>query len=956
MNNLNNLNNLNNFQYFDISQTINDKREVKGLILKNGIKVVLISDKNIYDSSCSIGINAGYLQDDFEGTAHFLEHLLFMGSEKFPLQNEYHSYVSVCGGMDNAFTGDNITCYYLEIESSFLKKGIEMLSWFFKKPLLDEKFIKSEMQIINSEHDKNILSDYWIMDDILKKFIKSSKYTKFGTGNNQSLKDITREDILKYYNRYYKTDNMYVCIVDSKSIDEMINDYIIYFVNIEENKIDKKLLEKKNIELNSENLIVYKSISKYNFLNILLFVNCDKKNQDDYEVINFIIYLIGNEYKESLSYFLLENNLIKNISVSVEYYFDDKALIYVNFMLIDDNIDNLNEVYSQFYSYLDYIKNLDVKQFELLYKNYQKIKLLHAMYSDYGSASNISNEVVENMMYGDLKLALLRNNIINNFILPTTYDIFINMITNNIIKITSNVNINNNNDFTKSKWYETKYYISEYTNIIQNTKKNNFQFNIKNIIGINNFEIETYTLLKKINKKELPELVYKNLNKEIYLLETNKYEKPFCSIIVIRKNNKLLNEKISIITSIYISLCFKILNYYLVTMGAYCCNFNISIFNGHLIYSYSGLTYVINIFINEINKMININNLFLNINTEKYFLQIKRDLIENLKNKKYSSPNQLCTNYLINIISNYLKPDEELEFIQKLSFDNFKNIIMKESLLYNYEYFIIIGIDKNKNNKNVLNNTNNYDFKNDSYLNNIIDLISLDNNKFYVKNLSCDEIEYNIINYKLKDSEFNDKEINNCLIQYGIIYNKKFNNLHENIFNKDFVYKIIKIKLMCYIASKILNEPFFDKIRTIDKLGYIVKCGFVHFFRNNDHLILLYYLVQSTSKINIIKESINNFNKSMIEDIKKNEELYNEKFSSLKKSILLDLKKPFSNLHSEIGSYLSSITKNFYIFNIDEFTYKICKKIKFHDIVKIIKIFLNDKLIKSDIILDSNKN
>jgi insulysin len=179
------MNNLNKFQYFDISQTINDKREVKGLILQNGIKVVLISDKNIIDSSCSIAVNAGYLQDEFEGTAHFLEHLLFMGSEKFPLQNEYHSYVSVCGGTDNAFTGDNITCYYLEIESTFLKKGIEMLSWFFKKPLLDDKFIKSEMQIINSEHEKNLLSDFWIMDDILKKFIKSNKYTKFGTGNNK---------------------------------------------------------------------------------------------------------------------------------------------------------------------------------------------------------------------------------------------------------------------------------------------------------------------------------------------------------------------------------------------------------------------------------------------------------------------------------------------------------------------------------------------------------------------------------------------------------------------------------------------------------------------------------------------------------------------------------------------------------------------------------------------------
>ena len=165
--------------YFDIDLPINDKRQLLGLNLNNGIKVVLISDPNIKTSACSVGVNAGYLHDDFEGTAHFLEHLLFMGSRKFPEQNTYHSYVQTCGGIDNAFTGDNITCYFLELESEFMEKGVEMLSWFFREPLLDMKHIESERQIINSEHQKNILLDNWIMDDIFKNFVTKSKYSNF---------------------------------------------------------------------------------------------------------------------------------------------------------------------------------------------------------------------------------------------------------------------------------------------------------------------------------------------------------------------------------------------------------------------------------------------------------------------------------------------------------------------------------------------------------------------------------------------------------------------------------------------------------------------------------------------------------------------------------------------------------------------------------------------------------
>jgi insulysin len=115
---------INNFQYFDIDISINDKRDVRGLILHNKIKVVLISDKDINRSICSVGVGAGYLQDIFEGTAHFLEHLLFMGSEKYPKQNDYTSYIQTCGGTYNAFTADNMTVYYLELDSSFFKKGV----------------------------------------------------------------------------------------------------------------------------------------------------------------------------------------------------------------------------------------------------------------------------------------------------------------------------------------------------------------------------------------------------------------------------------------------------------------------------------------------------------------------------------------------------------------------------------------------------------------------------------------------------------------------------------------------------------------------------------------------------------------------------------------------------------------------------------------------------------------
>jgi len=949
---------MNNFQYFDIAQSINDKRDIKGIILDNDIKIVLISDKTILDSCCSIAINSGYLQDEYEGTAHFLEHLLFMGSEKFPEQNEYHSYVSVCGGMDNAFTGDNITCYYLELESNFMNKGIEMLSWFFKKPLLDMKSIKSELDIINSEHDKNILSDSWIMDDIFKKFILPSKYTKFGTGNNISLKNISRDDILNYYKNYYTTDNIYICIVDTKTIDEMMNDYLKYFIDIQKTKM-KKNLKNDNLQLIPENLIIYKSISKYNYLNLLLYFDCKQQNQNEFQLINFINYLLGIEYNKSLSYYLIENELIKNYTTSIDYFYDDKALLNINIVLVNDELKNIDEIYLQFLKYLDILKKFNKDDFKLFYKTFLKINLLSLLNSDTNySSSEIANEVVDNMMNGELKNAILKKYLVSEYDDEIMYDLYQKMLNNVIIKITTNVNINKqDNKYNKSKWYNTEYYISEYIN---NSKMiNNFNYEIKNIIGIKNFKIETNIIFKKINKKEMPNLIYRNECKEIYLLETNKYEKLICSINVIRKNIKLLDKKNDVIISLYIKLCNRIINYYLETMKLYCMNFSISTFNEYIIYSYIGLNYQIDNFIIELNKMLN--NIFINENIEKYFLEIKRDVIENLKNFKYNSPHVLCLSYLKILLGNSLKPNEKIDLIENLSFQTFKDIIMNECLIYDYEYYLMIGIQKNKNSHNIfndmiINKNDTYNFKDDDYLNNIINILSI-NKQFYKKNITIDLQKYDVnINYTLDKNEINQDEINNCVIQYQIVYNKNYKINNE--YNEKYVYDILKNKIIFTILAQLLNEPLFDKIRTIDKLGYIVKCNYMYKNENDNYIIALFYLIQSNYKIEKIHESINNFNKFMLKDIKDNYELYYEKFNSLKKSKLLEFKKlsePNYNLLQEMSTYIDSFLNKIFIFNVNYLLYKICKKITFTDIINNLNNILNKNSTKCNIILQTNK-
>ena len=677
-------------QYFDIDLPINDKRDISGIKLSNGINVVLVSDPETKTSSCSVGVKAGYLQDKFEGTAHFLEHLLFMGSSKFPEQNTYHSYIQMCGGIDNAFTGDNITCYFLELESEFLEKGIEMLSWFFREPLLDMKHISSELEIINSEHQKNILSDVWIMDDIFKKFIEKSKYSNFGTGNSESLKDITKENIMDFYNTYYTTDNIFVCIVDTNSLKFMCKNYLKYFEDIPK-KIctsEKNRFIKDKLILIDNNLILFKSISQYIFLNFYIVFNYEQHNQLDYQLINLISYLIGSEYTKSFSYYLKENNIANFIKSGVDYYYDYEAIISINITLIEDVVHNIDKICVYLNSLLNRLSELSIHEFTKIYENFRKINLLQSLYHNKMEASDVSNNIVENLINGEHCLCVIRKNSVPEYS-SNIYKKYIELLNDIQIKVTSNLDMSKRKKdiFLESEHYKTKYYLSDYKCESIDAK---IDYDINNITLFSDITIKSDIISSSVNKKELPTLIFKNDVREIYLLEHNKYEKPIMNISVVRKNPLIINRNNNIIITIYNSICMKILNYYLDTISNYKMHFSMNISDEYLILNFNGLDYVMHRFINDIVNKISFYSIEINPMSSKYFAEIKHNIKESLINLKYNSPYSLCLKYFSIILYKDFMPKEAINYIDNLTYESFMEQLNK-LLFFEKEYFIIVG-------------------------------------------------------------------------------------------------------------------------------------------------------------------------------------------------------------------------------------------------------------------------
>ena len=137
----------------DINKSPSDPRKYSTFTLKNGIEVVTVSDPKLTTSAVTLSVGVGQFQDpeNAQGIAHFLEHMIFMGSEKYESPNEYMQFISENGGSTNAFTAAEQTTYLFSINSRMFSQGLDRLSSAIKSPLFDASMVETEISAVNSE-------------------------------------------------------------------------------------------------------------------------------------------------------------------------------------------------------------------------------------------------------------------------------------------------------------------------------------------------------------------------------------------------------------------------------------------------------------------------------------------------------------------------------------------------------------------------------------------------------------------------------------------------------------------------------------------------------------------------------------------------------------------------------------------------------------------------------------
>lgn len=176
---------------WNIVKSKSDNRIYKYVKLANKMQCLLISDIEADKSAASLDVRVGSSLDPkpLYGTAHFLEHMLFMGTEKYPSENEYTEFIKNNGGGDNAYTSLTDTNYYFDCSNEGFPEALDRFSQFFKQPLLKEDSTDREMKAVDSEFNQSLQNDSWRFYGLLMLGAnENSALHRFSIGNLESLK------------------------------------------------------------------------------------------------------------------------------------------------------------------------------------------------------------------------------------------------------------------------------------------------------------------------------------------------------------------------------------------------------------------------------------------------------------------------------------------------------------------------------------------------------------------------------------------------------------------------------------------------------------------------------------------------------------------------------------------------------------------------------------------------
>jgi len=208
-----------------MTSTILEKtKNVQKTKLPGGLKVVTEKIDTVKSISVGIWVKTGSRNepDDKAGITHFLEHMLFKGTEKRSSYDIAQSMESV-GGYLNAFTSTEYTCYYARCLDTKLETALDVLSDMVRNSKFPEEELQKEIKVVLEEMKMYRDSpDDVVFEEFSGQVFRDHPIGRPVLGYEETVAAFTREHLFEYMNARYQPDNLLVAVAGNVEHDEVI--------------------------------------------------------------------------------------------------------------------------------------------------------------------------------------------------------------------------------------------------------------------------------------------------------------------------------------------------------------------------------------------------------------------------------------------------------------------------------------------------------------------------------------------------------------------------------------------------------------------------------------------------------------------------------------------------------------------------------------------------------------
>ena len=405
-------------------------RKTAKLKLANGLQVYIVSDPSADQSAAALSVEVGSWEDPVEvpGMAHFIEHMLFLGTEKYPVESEYDRFITEHGGMSNAYTADTETNYIFSVDDIAFPQALDRFASFFKEPLFNASGLSRELQAIDQEYAKNMDSDdvrqYFVMKEL-----SNPKHPDhlFSIGNSDTLSQVPRDTIKNWYEQHYSANLMHLAIYSPLPLDQLKKLVINDFSDIpNRHKSPFKLNQPLVSAALNGHFIYITPLKNSRVLTLAWELPSTFSHMLETKPEEIISSVLGNEGQKSLLAELKKGHLAESLKSGVLKPGPDNEKFIIQIELTVQGLKNINEVIEKVFQAIANFKQKGTPEY--LFEELQHLEKAAYQYPSRPKAFQVVSKLASEMIDEDLETYPEKSSIIQNFD-PKAVQDFLAMLT-----------------------------------------------------------------------------------------------------------------------------------------------------------------------------------------------------------------------------------------------------------------------------------------------------------------------------------------------------------------------------------------------------------------------------------------------------------------------------------------------------------------------------------------------